>query len=119
VTVTELLVVETEVKTLLFCSMSMMVAPEGPTVPEEVVASAPLKVTDPKLAKGTRLEPSSKSSTIHSAFSWQRAEEEVSDLVTVLPVETFSITAVPALVLLAVTVSLIVLPAEMEIPEKS
>lgn len=52
--------VEAEVKTLLFCSMSMMVAPEGPTVvPELVVASALEKVTVPKLAKGTRELPSS------------------------------------------------------------
>lgn len=41
------------------------------------------------------------------------------DLVTVLPVVTFSMTAVPALVELAVTVVVMTSPALMGIPEKS
>lgn len=113
--------VETEVRTLpLELSMSMMVEPEGPTVvPEFSVACAPENVTDPKLAKGTSPPFSSKSSTIHSASCSQRAYEEVRDLVTVLPVVTFSMTAVPAVLEVAVTVSLIVFPAEMGMPLKS
>ena len=52
---TDELLVETLVSTLLLCSMSMIVAPDGPEVePEVVVALAPVKVTVPKLAKGTR-----------------------------------------------------------------
>lgn len=111
---------ETEVKTWLFCSMSIMVEPEGPTVdPELVVATALEKVTVPKLAKGTREPFSSKSSTIHSAFSSHKAEEELRDLVTVCPVETFSMTAVPDVVEEAVTVVVMTSPALMEMPEKS
>ncbi len=72
--VTELSVVETSVMTWLFCSMSKMDAPGGPTVePLLVVADAPVNVTVPKFAKGTREPPESKSSTIHSAFVSQRA----------------------------------------------
>lgn len=88
--------------------MSMMVAPDGPVVaPLGEVATALEKVTVPKLAKGTSELPSSKSSTIHSAFCSQRAAVEVSDLVTVWPVLRFWMTALPDLVVLAVTVSLI------------
>lgn len=96
--------VEAEVKTLPFCSISMSVAPAGVTVlPEIVVACAFVNLTVPKSAKGTREFPSSKSSTIHSAFSWQSLDEEVRDCVTVLPVDTFVMTAVPEVVLDAVT----------------
>lgn len=85
--------------------MSMMVPTLGPSVePEEVVATAPVKSTVPKLAKGTRALPSSKSSTIHSAFSPQREAEELMDLVTVLPLVMFSMTAVPDFKVAAVTV---------------
>ena len=58
-TVTLLEVEETEVRTVLPCLRSLMSAPEGPTVvPETVVAWAPVKVTVPKLAKGTSELPS-------------------------------------------------------------
>lgn len=110
---------EAEVKTLLLCLISRMEAPEGPIDPEEVVALASEKTTLSKLAKGTRELPSSKSSTIHSAFSWQRAAVEVRDLVTVFPVVLFSMTALPALVVEEVTVTVISSPALMSMPEKS
>lgn len=111
--------VETLVRTLPFCSMSMMVAPDGPTVPEEPVAEAPVKVTSPKSAKGTSELPSEKSSTIHSALSSCRAADwPVNVWVTVVPLETFLTTAVPAVVEVAVTVTVMVSPAEMEMPEK-
>ena len=46
----ELLGMLTEVRTLLFCSMLMMVAPETPVDPPvERPADAPVKVTVPKL----------------------------------------------------------------------
>ena len=89
--------VETLVYTVLPCSISMITAPLGPTVPEPVVAFAFVKVTVPKLAKGTKEPFSSKSSTIHSASFSQRAAVEVSALVTVLPVETLVMVALPAL----------------------
>jgi hypothetical protein len=108
------LVVVTDVRIFPLCSMSSIVPELGPSVlPVLVVATAPVKVTDLKLAKGTRDPFSSKSSTIHSAFSRHKALVLVRDLVTVLPVLTFEMTAVPALVVLAVTVILITLPAEM------
>lgn len=110
---------ETEVKILPFCLISRRLAPEGPMFPEDVVASALVKVTVPKLAKGTREPFSSKSSTIHSAFSWQRAWVEVRDLVTVFPVVLFSMIALPDLVVVAVTVVVMTSPALMEMPEKS
>lgn len=111
--------VETEVRTWLFCSMSMMVAPEAVMEPELVVAEVPVKVTVPKLAKETSPPFSSKSSTIHSAFSKQRAEVDVSDFVTVTPVDLFWMTAVPDLVVVAVTVRVMTFPAEIVMPEKS
>lgn len=118
--VTEEPEVETEVKTLLFCSMSMMLAPDGETVePEEVFAEASVKVTVPKLAKATRELPSSKSSTIHSASCSHRAEEEVIFLLTLWPLELFVMTAVPEVVLEAVTVRVTESPASKEMPEKS
>src|ERR1700753_1366152 len=100
--------------------MSMIVAPDTPTLPLEVVAEAPLKVTVQKLANGTRELPDSKSSTIHSALvSQSLLDSPLKVWVTVLPVETFSMTAEPAPVLDAVTVILMVFPAEMLMPEKS
>ena len=117
---TELPLVETEVRTLLFCSMSMRVAPDGPTVePETVPADAPVKVTVPKLAKGTRELPSSKSSTIHSAFSWQSDGWPENVCETVWPVERFSSVAVPEVSDDAVTVTVISSPAASETPLKS
>jgi len=118
--VTELEEVVTDVKTWLFCSRSIITAPLGPVVaPETIVATAFENVTVPKLAKGTRLLPSSKSSTIHSAFSWQSFAEEVKDFETVTPVERFSILTVPEVAVETVAVRRIWLPAEIEIPEKS
>ena len=99
--------------------MSMRVAPEGPTLPLAVLALAPVKVTVPKLANGTSEEPSSKSSTIHSASCSHSAAVDVSDLVTDLPFVLFVITAVPFFVLDAVTVSVTESPALNEMPEKS
>jgi len=118
--VTELDPVETEVRTVLPCLMSIIVPLDGPSVaPVLVVATALVNATVPKLANGTSEPPSSKSSTIHSAFSRQRALELLIDLVTVCPVDVFLITAVPFLVLLAVTVVVMTSPAEMLMPLKS
>jgi len=47
------------VKTLLFCLISMTVAPEVPTVLEPSFAEHPVKVTVPKSAKETKELPSS------------------------------------------------------------
>lgn len=117
---TLLLVVETLVRTSPLCWMSMMVAPEGPCVPEEPEAVAPVKVTEPKSAKGTSEPPDEKSSTIHSAFSsWSALLWLVKVWVTDVPLELFLTTAVPALVEVAVTVTVMLSPAEMEMPEKS
>ena len=112
--------VETEVRTLLFCSMSMSVEPDGPTVePLVVVADAPVKVTVPKFAKGTRELPDSKSSTIHSALYSQSDgwPENVGE--TVWPFEWFVIVAVPPVLDVAVTVTVTLSPAEKLMPEKS
>lgn len=112
---------ETEVKTLL-CSISMRVAAAGVTVPEEVVASAPVNSTVPKLANGTssQVEPhSSKSSTIHSALYSQSLEEEDTVLDTVVPLVLFSIVKVPSVVLMTVAVTVTESPAEKEMPLKS
>lgn len=103
-----------------------------------MVAEAPVKVTVPKSAKGTSALPDEKSSTIHSALSsWRALLCEVNVWVTVVPLDTFWTVAVPAVVEVAVTVTmgdvsqkftilplfhyspLIVSPAEMEMPEKS
>ena len=111
--------VDTLVSTLLLCSMSIVFAPLGPVLPLAVFALAPVNVTVPKLANGTRLLPSSKSSTIHSASCSHRAELDVRVLVTVSPLETFSTVAVPLVVLEALTVTVMVSPALMDIPEKS
>lgn len=93
-----------EVRTLLFCLMSIIVAPCGPTLPLAVVAVLLVKVTVPKFAKGTRDPPEEKSSTIHSALSsWRARDWPEKECVTFLPVVRFSTTAVPAVVLVAVT----------------
>ena len=100
----------------------MVVAPLTPTVPESVLAEAPVKVTVPKSAKPTRLPFCSKSSTIHSALVSQR-EAGVDPLLKVCetfwPLVVFSMTAVPPVRLDAVTVTVMESPAEREIPEKS
>ena len=112
--------VETEVRTVLLCSMSMIVAPDGPTdVPAVVVADAPVKVTVPKLAKGTSEEPSSKSSTIHSALYSQSEGWPEKVCETVLPLLLFVIVAVPPVLDVAVTVTVTESPAEKVMPEKS
>ena len=118
--VTESEVVETEVSTVLSCSMSMRVEPDGPTVePLFVVADAPVKVTVPKLAKDTREPPDSKSSTIHSALYSQSDGWLENVCVTVLPFVWFVIVAVPPVFDDAVTVTVTVSPAEKVMPEKS
>lgn len=86
------------VRTSPLCSMSRMLPLPPDTVPEEVVALAPVKVTEPKLAKETRLEPDSKSSTIHSASVWHKEPKLPSLLkvwLTDLPVVLFLTVAVP------------------------
>lgn len=45
-------VAEQDVRTLPFCLISMMAAPEGPVKLNNEVANAPVKVTVPKLANG-------------------------------------------------------------------
>ena len=99
--------------------MSIVFAPLGPTELDAVLADAPVNVTEPKLANGTSELPSSKSSTIHSASCSHSADDDVIDLDTVLPFELFVITAVPAFVLDAVTVSVTESPGLKLIPEKS
>lgn len=70
----ELLGMLTEVRVLPLCTILMIVAPVTPTeLPVERPAEAPVKVTVPKLVRVTREPPSSKSSTIHSAFWPARA----------------------------------------------
>jgi len=88
---------------LLVFSISMIVAEETPSLDSEVEATQSVNVTFPKLAKAMSEFPSSKSSTIHSAFSPPSAEVEVKDLVTVLPVVRFSIVAVPDVDVVAFT----------------
>ena len=59
---------------------------------------------------------------IHSALYSQRLPSEASPLnvwVTVVPLVLFVILAVPAVLEVAVTVTVIESPAEREIPEKS
>ena len=118
-TVTLELDVETLVSTLLFCSMSIVFALPGPTLPLAVFADAPVNVTVPKFANGTSELPSSKSSTIHSASCSHSALRDVICFVTVLPLELFVMTAVPALVDVAVTVRVTESPGEKVMPETS
>lgn len=116
---------EQEVRISLFCSISMIVAPDTPTVLPLFTAEASVKVTVPKSAKGTSSqspeeEHSEKSSTIHSAL-YSHSEPSDSPLkvcVTVVPVVKFSMTALPEVLEVAVTVIWMESPAEMEIPEK-
>jgi hypothetical protein len=122
--------VEHEVYTVLPCLISRIWDPETPTVPLEVVTDEPVNATVPKFARGTKPPPDEKSSTIHSALVWHSLHHHVSNhplqnisshtrvnayllvspekvLVTVFPVVRFWMTALPALVLVAVTVILI------------
>lgn len=103
----------------------MIVAPEGPTVLPLFTAEASVKVTVPKSAKGTSSqspeeEHSEKSSTIHSALYSHRepSDTPLKVCVTVVPVVRFSMTALPEVLEVAVTVIWIESPAEMLIPEK-
>jgi hypothetical protein len=102
--------------TLLFCSMLISVALD---VGDWPLAVAPVKVMVPKLESGTSELPSSKSSTIHSAFSWQSDGWPVNEWVTVWPDVWLMIVAEPAVRLVAVTVVVIESPAWMVMPEKS
>lgn len=100
----ESLIMVTSVNTLLSVfSMSMMVAESTPSDDSDVAATQSVKVTLPKSANAINELPSSKSSTIHSAFSPPSAEVEVNDLVTVLPVVRFSIVADPVVLVVAFT----------------
>lgn len=116
---------EHEVRILLFCSISRMVAPLTPTVEPSWMAEQLVNSTVPKSANGTSEHElpshSSKSSMIHSALYSQSEPSVTSEksCVTVSPVVKFSITADPEVVLVAVTVILISSPSEMEMPEKS
>lgn len=70
--------------------MSRMLAPAGVTDPEEPVAEAPVNVTVPKFANGTRPPLDEKSSTIHSALSSCKAALcPLKVCVTVCPLDTF------------------------------
>ncbi len=111
--------VDTEVRTRPFCSMLMMVALAGFAVPLDVPADTPVNVTVPQLERGTRPPPSEKSSTIHSAFSWQSAGWPLKVCDTVWPVEWLTIVAVPPVSDVAVTETVIEFPALSVMPEKS
>jgi hypothetical protein len=87
----------------LVFSISIIVAVLTPSEDSEVAATQFVKVTFEKSAKAIKLSPSSKSSTIHSAFTPPRAEVEVSDCVAVLPVVRFSMVAEPEVVVVALT----------------
>ena len=97
----------------------MIVAPDGPVDPDDLLADAPVNVTVPKFANGTSPPFSSKSSTIHSASCSHSADDDVIDCVTVWPVVRFSILAWPALVDDAVTVRRTLSPERKLMPEKS
>jgi len=108
--------VEADVSTLLFCSILMIVAPV-PGV--ELPALAPVNVTVPKFASGTRPPPDSKSSTIHSAFSPHSEGWLLNVCETVWPLEWLMIVAVPPVSEVAVTVVVIESPACTVMPVKS
>lgn len=103
--------------------MSKIVAPAGVTVPELVVAEAPVNSIVPKFAKGTNSQSlpshSSKSSTIHSALVSQSLAVDVTVLVAEVPLLLFLMVKVPSVVLITVAVTVTESPAETEKPEKS
>lgn len=78
-----------------------------PSVLSLVDATQSVNVTLPKLANAMRESPSSKSSTIHSAFSPPRADVDVKSMVAVLPVVSFSMVAEPEVVVVALTYKVI------------
>jgi hypothetical protein len=120
--VTSLLLGTEQLVRILVCSISIIVAPVTPTAPAESVAEHPVNVTVPKSAKDTRLPPCSKSSTIHSALYSHNEPSEASlekVWVTVTPVETFLMVATPPVLEDAVTVTVMTLPAAIEMPLKS
>ncbi|CAK5266529.1 unnamed protein product, partial [Mycena citricolor] len=78
-----------------------------------------VNVTVPKLANGTSELPSSKSSTIHSAFSPQSLPLPESDLDTLLPVDSLVMETLPEVEDFLVATRVITSPALTEKPEKS
>jgi hypothetical protein len=94
-------------------------SPPGVTVDPPTMALAPVNVTVPKLANGTKELPYSKSSTIHSAFSPQSVPELclVKVCEAVSPVLTLSKVVTPPVSLVFVTVTLITFPEVTEIDE--
>lgn len=116
---------EQSVRTVPLWVISMIVASEGVTVAPFWTALTSVKVTVPKSAKGTRVQVvvvhSEKSSTIHSASYSQSEPSDTSVKVsdTVSPVVRFSMTALPEVLLVAVTVIVMESPTEMLMPEKS
>lgn len=92
------------------------------TVSVSVFAAAFENTTVPKSANGTKESPSSKSSTIHSALiccKCAAVSGAEMTLLTVTPVETFSIVAVPEEELAATTERVITFPAAIGMPVKS
>lgn len=87
--------------------MSIIVAELTPSLDSAVAAMQSVNVTVSKLAKATKSVPSSKSSTIHSAFWPPSAEVEVRSMVATSPVVKFSIVALPVVVVVAMTEALI------------
>jgi len=107
---------EQSVRTLRLCSMSRMEDEPAVTLEPPIVAVALVNSMLPKSPNGTKLHElpvhSSKSSTIHSASCSQSSStSRVKVLETDLPVVKLSIVALPALLLVAVTVILIESPS--------
>jgi len=113
---------EQSVRTVLPCLISRISAPVTPTVVPLFTADAPVKATVPKFANATCDPPESKSSTIHSAL-YSQSEPKLASLlnvcVTLLPVVLLVILAVPPVLLLAVTVTVMEFPAARLMPLKS
>jgi hypothetical protein len=97
----------TEVIVSLFCTMSVMIASSGVKIsPPAVSAKASVNITVPKSLKGTSDSLAKlKSSTIHSALSWQSGYEELRSCSTVCSLVRFSTKALPVVVDVATTVS--------------
>ena len=99
-------------------------APLVPKRLEEVCAIAFVNKMLPKFANGTGLPFTSKSSTIHSAFWPPRLVEEDGDgadmvVETDCPLLRFLTVAAPRVEEIAITDTLMLSPAEIEMPEKS